>query len=75
MAANTPAIRVTATDRDYAIKGRHSRDYYKQADKWLRSEVAAFRQEAENPAESARLQGEADQAHVAMQLAAEEVEA
>jgi anaerobic magnesium-protoporphyrin IX monomethyl ester cyclase len=66
---------VTATDRDFAIKGRHSRNYYKHADKWLRSEVAAFRQEAENPSEAVRLQGEADQAHVAMQLAAEEIEA
>ena len=44
-----------ATDRDYLIKGRHSRNYYKQADKWLRSEVAAFRLENENPAEAARL--------------------
>ena len=57
---------VTATDRDYAIKGRHSRNYYKQADKWLRSSVAAFRLETDDPAESARLQTEAEQFHAAM---------
>lgn len=32
-----------ATDRDFAIKGRHSRAYYGHADKWLRSEMAALR--------------------------------
>jgi len=32
-----------ATDRDYLVRGRHSRAYYKQADRWLRGEVAAFR--------------------------------
>lgn len=32
-----------ATDRDYLVRGRHSRAYYRQADRWLRSEVAAFR--------------------------------
>ena len=31
-----------ATDRDFAIKGRHSRDYYRHADQWLRNEVAAL---------------------------------
>jgi radical SAM superfamily enzyme YgiQ (UPF0313 family) len=66
---------LSATDRDYAIKGRHSRNYYKQADRWLRSSVAAFRVQAENPGEAARLQAEADQAHAAMRLAASEVEA
>ena len=29
------------TDRDHAIRGRHSRAFYKQADRWLRAEVAA----------------------------------
>ena len=42
---------------------------------WLRSEVAAFRLETENPAEATRLRGEAEQAQAAMRLAAEEVEA
>jgi radical SAM superfamily enzyme YgiQ (UPF0313 family) len=29
------------TDRDYAIRGRHSRAFYKEADRWLRAEVAS----------------------------------
>jgi radical SAM superfamily enzyme YgiQ (UPF0313 family) len=65
----------TATDRDFAIRGRHSRNYYRQADKWLRSEVAAFRLESESPDEAVRLRSEAEQAHAAMRLAAQEVEA
>ena len=65
----------TATDRDFAIKGRHSRNYYKHADTWLRSEVAAFRLEAENPVEAARIRHEAAQAQASLLLAAEEVEA
>lgn len=65
----------TATDRDFAIKGRHSRNYYKHADTWLRGEVAAFRLESENPGEALRLRGEAEQAHAAMRLAGAEVEA
>jgi anaerobic magnesium-protoporphyrin IX monomethyl ester cyclase len=36
-----------ATDRHYQISGRHSRGYYKQADKWLRSEVAGEHVEAQ----------------------------
>jgi radical SAM superfamily enzyme YgiQ (UPF0313 family) len=65
----------TATDRDFAIRGRHSRNYYRHADKWLRNEVAAFRVEADNPNEATRLRDEAEQAQAAMRLAAEEVEA
>ena len=42
-----------ATDRDYRIKGRHSRGYYKQADLWLKNEVEAARIENENPTEAA----------------------
>ncbi len=32
-----------ATDRDYVIRGRWGRDYYRLADVWLRSEVEASR--------------------------------
>jgi anaerobic magnesium-protoporphyrin IX monomethyl ester cyclase len=42
-----------ATDRDYRIKGRHSRAYYKQADSWLNNEVEATRLDSKNPAEAA----------------------
>jgi len=43
----------TATDRDFAIRGRHSREYYQHADKWLRNEVAACRLEQDDPAQAA----------------------
>jgi anaerobic magnesium-protoporphyrin IX monomethyl ester cyclase len=66
---------LSATDRDFAIKGRHSRNYYRHADMWLRSEVAAFRLETENSADAALTRREAEQAHAALLLAAEEVEA
>jgi anaerobic magnesium-protoporphyrin IX monomethyl ester cyclase len=64
-----------ATDRDHALKGRHSRAYYKHADQWLKNEVAAFRLEAANPAEAAQKQVAAAQARAAMLAAAGEVEA
>src|SRR5450631_383292 len=34
-----------ATDRDFRIRGRHARAYYKQADSWLNNEVEAVRLE------------------------------
>jgi radical SAM superfamily enzyme YgiQ (UPF0313 family) len=64
-----------ATDRDYAIRGRHSRAYYKQADRWLRNEVAAFRQEGDDPAGAEPLWVEARAAREAMAALAGEVEA
>jgi radical SAM superfamily enzyme YgiQ (UPF0313 family) len=63
------------TDRDFVIKGRHSRTYYKHADKWLRNEVAAFRAEAENPAEAAARRADALQARESLLATAHEVEA
>jgi radical SAM superfamily enzyme YgiQ (UPF0313 family) len=38
-----PLAWAEATDRDYLIRGRYSRDYYRLADVWLRSEVEASR--------------------------------
>lgn len=64
-----------ATDRDYTIRGRHSRAYYKQADRWLRNEVAAFRKEGDDPAAAAPLWAEAKAAKEAMASLAGEVEA
>ncbi len=64
-----------ATDRDYLLRGRHSRDYYKQADRWLRSEVAAFRLEGEDPETAAAKRAEALAAREAMMAMAGEVEA
>src|SRR5215831_14018899 len=44
-----------ASDRDYVIQGRHDRNYYRLADLWLRNEVEAYRNEANDPANAARL--------------------
>ena len=44
-----------ATDRDYTIEGRRSRDYYRLADVWLRSEVEAHRVAGSDPARAAGL--------------------
>ena len=62
------------TDRDYAIRSRHSRMYYKHADRWLRSEVAAHRLGASDAVGAARLWAEAAAAREAM-LAESGVEA
>lgn len=44
-----------ASDRDYIIRGRRERDYYRLADAWLRSEVEAHRIAARDPAKAAEL--------------------
>ncbi len=54
-----PLAWAEASDRDYVIGGRHGKDYYKLADKWLRSEVEAFRLETANPGRAAELLGTA----------------
>jgi hypothetical protein len=35
------------------VRGRHSRAYYREADQWLKNEVAAFRLEETDPVVSA----------------------
>ena len=64
-----------ATDRDYLIKGRHSRGYYKLADALLRGEVAAHRLERDDPAAAAARRAEALAARGSLLAAAHEVEA
>jgi radical SAM superfamily enzyme YgiQ (UPF0313 family) len=64
-----------STDRDYKIKGRHSRAYYGHADRWLRNEVEAFRLESRDPAGARAKRSEAEGARLALQAAADEVEA
>jgi anaerobic magnesium-protoporphyrin IX monomethyl ester cyclase len=64
-----------ATDRDFKVRGRHSRAYYKQADRWLRGEVAAFRMEGDDPAGAAEKRAEALAARESMAGLAAEVEA
>ena len=64
-----------STDRDYVIRGRHSRTYYKYADQWLRNAVEASRLEAADPAMATQKQMEAQSARDAMLAVASEVEA
>jgi anaerobic magnesium-protoporphyrin IX monomethyl ester cyclase len=64
-----------ATDRDYVVKGRHSRGYFKHADQWLKNEVAAHRLETTDPVEAERRRLMADEAHRALVAAEHEVEA
>jgi anaerobic magnesium-protoporphyrin IX monomethyl ester cyclase len=55
-----------ATDRDYRIRGRLSRGYYKQADQWLNNEVAASRIERDDPAGAEQRRALAARARQAM---------
>ncbi len=64
-----------ATDRDYLIRGRHSRSYYKHADSWLNNEVAAERLQAHNPLEASRHRAAAVQARASMLDLASQTEA
>ena len=44
-----------ASDRDYVINGRRTRQYYRLADTWLRCEVEASRISTRDPAKAAEL--------------------
>jgi hypothetical protein len=63
------------TDRDYAIRNRHSRLYYRHADRWLKNEVAAHRLDASDAVGASRLRAEAAAAREAMLAEADGVEA
>lgn len=64
-----------STDRDYAIRSRHSRSYYQHADRWLRKEVAAYRASSADQTAAVALSAEARAAKEAMLAVAHEVEA
>lgn len=64
-----------ATDRDYKVRGRHSRGYYREADRWLRSAVEAHRLRGKSPLKAAAKRLEAVAARAAMRAKAREVEA
>ncbi len=51
------------TDRDYDVRGRPSRDFYREADRWLRQEAASVRTGA---ADSPSDRGETDRARAAL---------
>jgi radical SAM superfamily enzyme YgiQ (UPF0313 family) len=55
-----------ATDRDYAIEGRHGREYYRLADAWLRNEVEAYRLREQDPQRAADLRERAQLAQSEM---------
>jgi radical SAM superfamily enzyme YgiQ (UPF0313 family) len=62
-----PLAWAEGSDRDYVVEGRRGREYYKLADRWLRSEVEASRLEARDPERAAELMSAARQAKAAMQ--------
>jgi anaerobic magnesium-protoporphyrin IX monomethyl ester cyclase len=64
-----------STDRDIKIEGRHSKNYYRHADDWLRNEVAAFRLERSDPETAGEKRQLALEAIREMRAAQEEVEA
>jgi len=64
-----------ATDRDHMIKGRHSRNYYKQADLWLNNEVEAERLESQDPSAAQLRRAAAIRARESMLAVASETEA
>jgi len=62
-----PVAWAEGSDRDYVVEGRRGREYYRLADRWLRSEVEASRVEAQDPARAVELMSAARQAKAAMQ--------
>lgn len=64
-----------ATDRDYKIRGRHSRAYYQAADRWLRAAVEAARLESIDPEQSRLRAEEADRHRATLISLEQEVEA
>ncbi|MDH4147118.1 MAG: B12-binding domain-containing radical SAM protein [Acidimicrobiia bacterium] len=66
---------IDATDRDLQIRGRHSRNYYRHADEWLRSSVDAHRLAASDPQTASARRQDAQLARAALVASAHEVEA
>lgn len=58
----------TGSDRDYEIAGRRTREFYRLADRWLRSEVDAHRTSTHDAQRAARLYSEAHEARARMLL-------
>ena len=63
-----------ATGRDYVVRGRHTRQYYRFADQWLRNEVAAHRLNGQDAGEALRLQTLAQEARSGLLAVADEQE-
>jgi radical SAM superfamily enzyme YgiQ (UPF0313 family) len=56
-----------ATDRDYFIHGRQSREYYEHADRWLHSAVQAGRWNGKDPGRAREEEERAEEARRALQ--------
>jgi radical SAM superfamily enzyme YgiQ (UPF0313 family) len=56
-----------ASDRDFVVRDRREKSYYKLADRWLRSEVEASRIQASDPNRAAELLQTAADARMAME--------
>jgi anaerobic magnesium-protoporphyrin IX monomethyl ester cyclase len=64
-----------STDRDFRIRGRHSRTYYGHANDWLKAEVEAHRMTEQDPAVAAGARARASASRAALLATAHEVEA
>lgn len=64
-----------ATDRDFRIRGRHSRVYYGHANDWLKAEVEAHRTAERDPALALSARERAAASRAALLATAHEVEA
>ena len=63
-----PVDWAAASDKDIAVGGRKSRQYYKAADQWLHSSVKARKLKAADPLEAARFAAEAEEARRKVQV-------
>jgi radical SAM superfamily enzyme YgiQ (UPF0313 family) len=57
----------SASDRDYVIRGRYDKKYYRLADEWLHSEVEASRIDGDDPGRAQLLRDKARAARAQMQ--------
>jgi radical SAM superfamily enzyme YgiQ (UPF0313 family) len=64
----------SSTDRDHGVSGRHSRAYYRAADRWLHASVAAHRAAGADPVAAAAHRAAADAARADLLARAGEVE-
>lgn len=66
---------LSSSDRDYKVRGRRSRAYYREADQWLKNSVAAHRLSESDPAAAREKLALAQAARMALLALAHEVEA
>lgn len=64
-----------ASDRDHEIRGRHSKAYYRHADRWLRNAVEAHRRRLDDPEQAESKLRQAAEARAALRSLAHETAA